>query len=113
MKIIKKADDAITAACKRGTWVCLKNGHLSPGWLTTLEKRLTRLKKDSSFRLFMTMEIHPKIPVTLLRKSQIVIYEPPFGIKASLQRTFNTVSADRVDRAPNERSRLYIYMLLY
>ena len=56
----------------------------------------------------MTMEIHPKIPVTLLRKSQIVIYEPPLGIKASLQKTFNTVNADRVDRAPEERSRLYI-----
>ena len=58
----------------------------------------------------MTMEIHPKISVTLLRKSQIVIYEQPLGIKASLQRTFNTVSADRVDRAPNERSRLYILL---
>eukprot|EP00487_Bulimina_marginata_P010810 TRINITY_DN5979_c0_g1_i1.p1 TRINITY_DN5979_c0_g1~~TRINITY_DN5979_c0_g1_i1.p1 ORF type:complete len:101 (-),score=5.92 TRINITY_DN5979_c0_g1_i1:10-312(-) len=83
-----KADNAITQATKKGTWVCLKNVHLSPGWLQTLEKRLHRLKKDPASRLFMTMEIHPKVPVTLLRKSSIIIYEPPLGIKASLQRTF-------------------------
>merc|ERR1719229_647684 len=105
-----KADNAITQATKRGTWVCLKNVHLSPGWLQTLEKRLHRLKKDPDFRLFMTMEIHPKVPVTLLRNSSIIIYEPPLGIKASLQRTFNGVDGSRVDRQPMERSRLYILL---
>lgn len=106
----EKADNAITQATKRGTWVLLKNVHLSPGWLQSLEKRLHRLKKDPAFRVFMTMEIHPKVPVTLLRKSCVIIWEPPLGIKASLQRTFNRVDGSRVDRQPEERSRLYILL---
>merc|ERR1719242_986768 len=107
-KDYERADNAITQATKKGTWVCLKNVHLSPEWLQTLGKRLNRLKKDPNFRLFMTMEIHPKVPVTLLRKSSIIIFEPPLGIKASLQRTFNGVEERRVDRAPAQRSRLYV-----
>jgi len=105
-----KADNAIVQATKKGSWVCLKNVHLSPQWLSALEKKLHRLQKDKNFRLFMTMEIHPKVPATLLRKSKIIIYEPPLGIKASLQRTFNNVSANRVNKAPEERSRLYILL---
>merc|ERR1719242_3027266 len=107
-KDYERADNAITQATKRGTWVCLKNVHLSPDWLQTMEKRLNRLKKDPGFRLFMTMEIHPKVPVTLLRKSSIIVFEPPLGIKASLQRTFNGVDGSRVDRAPVQRSKLYV-----
>merc|ERR1719242_2074105 len=107
-KDYERADNAITQATKKGTWVCLRNVHLSPGWLQTMEKRLGRLKKDPNFRLFMTMEIHPKVPVTLLRKSMIMVFDPPLGIKASLQRTFNGVDGSRVDRAPAQRSRLYV-----
>ncbi|ETO07860.1 dynein, partial [Reticulomyxa filosa] len=105
-----KADNAITAATKKGTWVLLKNVHLSPQWLQGLEKRLHRMKKHQDFRLFMTMEIHPKVPVTLLRKSLILINEPPLGIKASLQRTFHQLSSSRVERAPRERGRLYVLL---
>merc|ERR1719150_495756 len=46
--------------------------------------------------------------VTLLRKSSIIVFEPPLGIKASLQRTFNGVDGQRIDRAPAQRSRLYV-----
>jgi len=34
----KKAEDAVISATKKGTWVCLKNVHLSPSWLQSLEK---------------------------------------------------------------------------
>jgi dynein heavy chain 1 len=41
--------------------VLLKNVHMSPLWLSKLEKRLHRLKPHPSFRLFMTMELTPKV----------------------------------------------------
>ena len=44
-------------------WVLLKNVHLAPQWLVTLEKKLHSLNPHSSFRLFMTMEINPKVRV--------------------------------------------------
>ena len=42
-------------------WVLLKNVHLAPQWLVTLEKKLHTLTPHPGFRLFMTMEINPKV----------------------------------------------------
>ena len=42
-------------------WVLLKNVHLAPSWLVTVEKKLHTLTPHPAFRLFMTMEITPKV----------------------------------------------------
>lgn len=85
----------------------MKNVHLAPQWLLQLEKKLHSLQPHTSFRLFLTMDIHPKIPVNLLRAGRVFVFEPPPGIKANLLRTFNTIPASRMMKAPNERARLY------
>lgn len=77
-------------------WVMLKNVHLAPQWLVQLEKKLHTLKPHASFRLFLTLEIHPKVPVNLLRAGRIFVFEPPPGIKANLLRTFSAVPAQRM-----------------
>jgi len=105
-----EASNAINLAAKKGSWVLLKNVHLAPGWLNEMEKMTHRLKKKANFRLFLTAEIHPKIPVTLLQRSCILIFEPPLGIKASLTRTLNGIPALRFDQKPEERSRLYLLL---
>lgn len=102
-----QAEKAINSASKSGKWVMLKNVHLAPQWLVQLEKKLHALQSNSFFRLFLTLEIHPKIPVNLLRAGRIFVFEPPPGIRANLLRTFSTVPAARMMKAPNERSRLY------
>ncbi len=58
-----KATEAVALAAKKGTWVLLKNVHLSPLWLANLEKKLHRMQPHRKFRLFMTMEINPKVGV--------------------------------------------------
>ena len=45
----------------------------------------------NTVRLFLTMEISPKIPVNLLRAGRILVFEPPPGIRANLLRTFSSV----------------------
>lgn len=102
-----QAEKAINSASKSGKWVMLKNVHLAPQWLVQLEKKLHALQPNPSFRLFLTLEIHPKIPVNLLRAGRIFVFEPPPGIRANLLRTFSTVPASRMMKVPNERSRLY------
>ena len=102
-----QADQAIASAVKTGRWVLLKNVHLAPQWLLQLEKKMHSLQPHASFRLFLTMDIHPKIPVNLLRAGRVFVFEPPPGIKANLLRTFNTVPAARMMKAPSERARLY------
>ena len=105
-----QAEKAINSASKSGKWVLLKNVHLAPQWLIQLEKKLHTLQTHPGFRLFLTLEIHPKVPVNLLRAGRIFVFEPPPGIRANLMRTFNTIPASRMMRAPNERSRLYFLL---
>jgi dynein cytoplasmic 1 heavy chain len=105
-----KADEAIRRASKAGMWVLLKNVHLSPAWLNRLEKTLHLTVPHDNFRLFMTMELNDRVPVNLLRMSHIIVYEPPIGLKSSLQRSFGSLSSARVDAGPTERSRMYFLL---
>jgi len=105
-----EADKAINTAVRSGKWVLLKNVHLAPSWLVTLEKKLHSIQAHAGFRLFLTCEINPKIPVNLLRAGRIFTYEPPPGIRANLLRTFATISAARMMKPPNERARMYFLL---
>jgi len=105
-----EAEKAINTAVRTGRWVLLKNVHLAPSWLVTLEKKLHTIQAHQGFRLFLTCEINPKIPVNLLRAGRIFTYEPPPGVKANLIRTFATVPAARMMKAPHERCRMYFLL---
>lgn len=105
-----QADKAINSATKSGRWVMLKNVHLAPQWLVQLEKKIHSLTPHANFRLFLTMEINPRLPTNLLRAGRVFVFEPPPGIRANLQRTFSTVPAARMCKAPNERARLYFIL---
>lgn len=50
-------------------WVMLENVHLAPGWLMQLEKKLHSMQPHASFRLFLTMEINPKVNQITLKKN--------------------------------------------
>jgi dynein heavy chain 1 len=104
------ADQAIAAAVKQGNWVMLKNVHLAPQWLGQLEKKLHSLKPHRSFRLFLTMETNPKVPVNLLRLSRVLMFEPPPGIKANLHESLRNVSTAKLSKGPTERARLYFLL---
>ncbi|TRY63473.1 hypothetical protein TCAL_02090 [Tigriopus californicus] len=104
------AEKSINSSSKSGKWVLLKNVHLAPQWLITLEKKLHSIQAHPDFRLFLTCEISKKIPVNLLRAGRIFTFEPPPGIKANLIRTFSLISPQRMVRPPNERARLYFLL---
>lgn len=104
------ADLAIVGASQRGTWVLIQNVHLSPQWLENLEKHLKSTRHHPDFRLLLTMQVNTKVPTTLLRTSRIMMFEPPWGMKASMQASFRTTSSDRVTKLPVERGRLYFLL---
>lgn len=108
----EQADQAINAALKKGSMLLLKNVHLSPAYLSSLEKRLHRLASSAhpSFRLFLTAELSDKLPANLLRMSNLILFEPPVGIKSSLRRSWAALTPARVNRAPAERGRLYFLL---
>eukprot|EP00919_Chromeraceae_sp_WS-2016_P001806 GHVR01004377.1.p1 GENE.GHVR01004377.1~~GHVR01004377.1.p1 ORF type:complete len:4168 (-),score=965.61 GHVR01004377.1:131-12634(-) len=102
-----------TAASGEGSWVLLKNVHLSVRWLQELEKKLHRLSlpSTSQFRVILTMEMNPNVPLNLLRVSNKMVFEPPAGVRASLLRSYGTLmSVQRSDRQPVERSRIHFLL---
>ncbi len=104
------ADQAIAAASRQGTWVLLKNVHLSPTWLGQLEKKLQTLNPHRNFRLFLTMEANPSIPVNILRQSRLIMNEPPPGIKANLLDSLRSIPPPRLSQGPAEKARLYFLL---
>lgn len=106
---VASADKAIASATANGTWVLIKNVHLAPQWLQSLEKRLSSLRPHEDFRLFLSMEAGPKIPVNLIRASRTLVFEQPAGIRANMKDTLG-VLADRGKKAPIEKGRLYLLL---
>jgi dynein heavy chain 1 len=105
-----QAEKAINSSAKSGRWVLLKNVHLAPQWLVQLEKKIHSLQAHPQFRLFLSMEINSKIPSNLLRLGRTFVFEPAPDIKANIMRTLNGIPAERMNRAPAERSRLYFLL---
>ena len=105
-----QAEKAINTSSKTGRWVLLKNVHLASSWLVQLEKKLHNLQPHPAFRIFLSMEINPKIPSNLLRLGRAFVFEPPPGIRANLMRTLSSIPSSRMNKAPAERSRLYFLL---
>ncbi|KAH1323559.1 hypothetical protein KXW28_005787 [Aspergillus fumigatus] len=106
---LESADKAISNAATAGTWVLVKNVHLAPSWLQSLEKRLESLKPHKDFRLFLSMESSPKIPVNLIRASRVLMYEQPAGIRANMRDSLSTLT-ERAGKPPVEKARVYLLL---
>ncbi|QPG94731.1 Dynein heavy chain cytoplasmic [Epichloe festucae Fl1] len=104
---LASADKAISNAAQNGSWVLVKNVHLAPTWLQSLEKRMDALNPQKDFRLFLSMESSPKIPVNLLRASRVLMYEQPAGVRANMKDSMSSLST-RATKSPVERTRLYL-----
>lgn len=107
---ITLAEQAIATAARAGTWVLLKNVHLAPEWLGQLEKRLHSLSPNSSFRLFLTTEANPTVPVNILRQSRVLMNEPAPGIRANLLDTLHSIPSNRLNSGPAEKPRIFFLL---
>uniref|UniRef100_A0A2K5END2 Cytoplasmic dynein 1 heavy chain 1 n=1 Tax=Aotus nancymaae TaxID=37293 RepID=A0A2K5END2_AOTNA len=90
---------------KGGGWVSW-NVHLAPGWLMQLEKKLHSLQPHACFRLFLTMEINPKVGWS--RSPHLMICPPWSGEKCCFLMTLCLVIF--LTQSPNERARLYFLL---
>jgi dynein heavy chain 1 len=106
---LESADKAISNAAAVGNWVLVKNVHLAPAWLQSLEKRLDSLKPHPQFRLFLSMESSPKIPVNLIRASRVLMYEQPAGVRANMKDSLSSLNV-RASKAPVEKARVYLLL---
>lgn len=89
---------------KEGHWVMLQNIHLMPKWLGQLEKKLDGFAVEGSnlnFRLFLSAEPSPDIPIGILERSIKLTNEPPTGMKANLKRAFAFFTKEEFDERDN------------
>ncbi|KAI5635618.1 dynein heavy chain and region d6 of dynein motor domain-containing protein [Phthorimaea operculella] len=89
-------------ALKEGLWVLLQNCHLGLGYMVEILEQFSELEKDpeqvhETFRLWITTEVHPAFPITLLQMALKFTCEPPSGIKAGLMRTYDSMNQDFLD----------------
>lgn len=96
----------------KGEWLCLKNLHLVPNFLTSLEKTLNNTQIAEGFKLFLTTEEHPKFPVVLLETCFKLSYEAPPGLKMNVERVFGTLTAGHFKQFSPEEGRL-TFLLAY
>eukprot|EP00587_Corethron_hystrix_P001648 CAMPEP_0113299688 /NCGR_PEP_ID=MMETSP0010_2-20120614/1622_1 /TAXON_ID=216773 ORGANISM="Corethron hystrix, Strain 308" /NCGR_SAMPLE_ID=MMETSP0010_2 /ASSEMBLY_ACC=CAM_ASM_000155 /LENGTH=4034 /DNA_ID=CAMNT_0000152971 /DNA_START=8 /DNA_END=12112 /DNA_ORIENTATION=+ /assembly_acc=CAM_ASM_000155 len=104
------ADTLIASAAKMGNWVLLKNCHLCTEWLqdVLLKKLHSSFCPNPKFRLFITAELSPKLPVGLLNLSDIIVAEASPGIKSSLSRFVMNISPERFTTL--QKNRMYLLL---
>lgn len=80
-------------AAKKGGWLILQNVQTSSEWLELLQKKLDGVSLNEDFRLFLTCEVTSDIPTTLLRSSDVLVFQNAPGLKPLMveyQKSFGT-----------------------
>ena len=109
-------DLALKRCARSGSWLLLQNLHVLPDLMNVLEKRLHVLMRSArpGFKVFATASLDSSTPIPsrLAHSALVVMLERPTGLKASLGRSWSSISESRCSKAPQERSRLYLLVAL-
>ena len=68
---------------------------------------------QSSFRLWISAEPHPKFPIGLLQMSIKITNEAPAGVRAGLKGSYNWINQDMLDVVSQPQWRVMLYALCF
>jgi len=106
----------VSAGMAAGSWVMLQNCHLGLKYMVEVEQQLIKLDEDSVnplFRLWITVEPHPKFPIGLLQISIKITNEPPVGIRAGLKGSYAWLNQDVLDTVSQPQWKTMLYALCF
>nr|XP_022920640.1 dynein heavy chain 5, axonemal [Onthophagus taurus] len=92
------ARDMLETSMANGGWVLLQNIHLSLPFATEImSMMLENENKHETYRCWLTTEVHEQFPIGLLQMAIKFTNEPPQGIRASMKRTYQSITQDYLD----------------
>ena len=101
----------------QGGWTLLQNCHLGLNFLDELLSTIKETKPvHNAFRVWITTEVHPHFPISLLQMSIKFTNEPPQGIKAGIKRSYTgSITQDTLDfnNIPEWKPMLYAIAFLH
>lgn len=91
---------------KQGEWILLQNCHLFKSWMVQLEQIVASFADDKDdihpdFRLFLTSMPADYFPVSILQNGLKLTTEPPRGLKANIQRSYNNITEREFEDCAN------------
>nr|QWY73219.1 dynein heavy chain 5 [Hofstenia miamia] len=97
-----------------GGWVLFQNSHLGLDYMDEmLASVLSAENPHSSFRVWITTDVHASFPITLLQTSIKYTFDPPQGVKAGLKRTFAGVTQDQLDISNMPQWKILLYCVAF
>ena len=97
-----------------GGWVLLQNTHLGIKFLTELEQSMLKYEHvDPEFRVWITAQSQPEIPIGLLQMAIKVTNEAPVGMRAGMKRSYAWVTQDMLDTVPRIEWRSLLWVLAH
>ncbi|OQS01914.1 dynein heavy chain [Thraustotheca clavata] len=107
---------ALQEGLSNGHWILLNNVHLMPKWLLDLDKWLNNISASEGvhkeFRVFISSDPSPLIPIGILDKSIKLTNEPPTGLKANVKRALCAFPKAVIDEI-EPRTRCILFGLCY
>lgn len=75
----------VKQAAEGGKWICIKNVHLAPHWLTSLKEEFKITQLGHDFRLWMICDSDAGFSTNFINSCTKVIFEPPVGVKNKIR----------------------------
>lgn len=101
----------LQAAEAAGHWLLLENVHAVPGWLQILDDRIASIATrgcNSEMRLILIGDQSSDVPLSFLRRSFRLAYDPPTRMKALVIQSLDEVNCEAFD-ASDSRMRALLY----
>ncbi|KAJ1563094.1 Dynein heavy chain 5, axonemal [Cladochytrium tenue] len=104
----------LQAFMSNGGWALLQNCHLGIPFMDELLTTILDTENiHEKFRLWITVDVSPKFPITFLQMSIKFTNEPPQGIKAGLKRTYAWLTQDMLDINARPQYKPLLYGLAF